>query len=679
MSTDRLVLVLCLIAGISSASDTADDQAKRDMLNEPFDLRAPRIEYTNEVFYASGGVTGRLSNATVRADRISGSARTGDLHIEGNVVFERENVVWQGSELDYNYITQTGDFGPSSLRADPYYLTVDRVERLSTNDFRLQGVRFTTCPKEDPHLHARAKEARLIDDRYLTAKGVALYAGGLPLLYVPYWRQNLGDRVFSLRGGYGSEWGAHLLINASVPVSAHIESSTDVNLYSKRGVGLGQGIFWDYPSVSGEVSGFYLKDEDPYSRYDSDSDKELIDEERYRFKAEHLQYFSDTHYLNTRASYLSDPVVTKEFLKKEFDQSAQPENHASWTYADRHVGSELFGNYRLNDFYGNIDRAEYSADLYRTRVPGTPLYFQSENSMAHLERVYPFSDTNNYDSVRLDSANTVYMPQRWGFLSLVPRAGYRATYYSKEASEEEELRRISSAGMEVSFHAAKVLSDRERWYGKGLRHKIEPYADYIYQHSSVTTNQLPQFDDVDRLSDEDKVKIGLRNVLQTKRAGRTARFVDLDLYTHYLVDADDAPDRFDALYVDLRMPLSKRSIFDVMGRWDWNEDTVPFLNTRYSRRHENLTIRLEHLYREQRDSLWTSRFELFPDQKWSAEGYVRYDDNDNDLEEVAVTGYINWCCMRYGLGYRYYDDGEHRLVVSFDLSDTPKSIGGRFF
>jgi hypothetical protein len=106
---------------------------------------------------------------------------------------------------------------------------------------------------------------------------------------------------------------------------------------------------------------------------------------------------------------------------------------------------------------------------------------------------------------------------------------------------------------------------------------------------------------------------------------------------------------------------------------------VPFFNTRYSRRYEDLTVSLEHLYREQRDSLWTSRLELFPDYKWSAEGYVRYDDNNNDLEEIAVTGYMNWCCMRYGLGYRYYDDGEHRLVVSFDLSDMPKSIGGRFF
>jgi len=660
-------LLWSLLLSVAGAVETGLPEGIPD---EPVDIQAARLEYTNETIIASGGVTGRFENVVIRADRISGNPETGDLHIEGDILFERGNVLWHGSELDYNFIRQEGLFGPSALYFEPAFMSVDHVERVSTNEYLLRGATFTTCPEDSPHIHARAKEARLVDEKYIKAKGVVFYVGKMPVFYVPYWRHKLREGIFTFKFGAGSEWGVYALTKATLPIMKNVDYIADINLYSKRGVGIGQGFSWDYPKAAGEFAAFYLKDEDPHARFDSPE----IGDDRYRFKFEHLQNLADTHYLSTKWNYLSDPAILDEFFRSEYRRNAQPENYASWVYGNSHIGSESFVNKRLNDFYDNIDRIEYSADLYRTRLGNTPFYFQSENAIAHLERVYTnASPLAAFDSVRIDSANTLYLPQRYGFLNLVPRAGYRATYYSETAAGGDELRQIPGAGIEASFHATKILSERERWYGKGLRHKIEPYADYIYEDSSISTNRLLQFDDIDELMDENKVQIGLRNVLQTRRDDRLARFIDLDLYTYYLVDRNDAEDDFEFLHIDARMPLTKRTMIDLEGTYDWYAGKIPEFNTRISHARDEILFSLEHFYEDGVRSLWTPRIDLFPKANTSLEAYARYDDNDNDLEEFAVIAYRNFCCMRYGLGYHSYDDGEERIVFSIGLSAFPEA------
>ncbi len=682
MLKSSFIPCLLIAGGWVLFSSAAELDLPQEIPDEPFDIQANRLEYTNNTLIASGGVTGRFENVMIRADQIKANPETGDLHAEGDILFERDNVLWQGTELDYNYITQSGLFGPSSFYFEPAHMSIDHVERVATNEYLLRGATFTTCPKDSPHIHVRTKEARLVDEQYIKAKGVTFYVGKVPVMYVPYWRHKLSKPVFTFKLGVGSEWGAYALTTTTLPITENVDSITDVNLYSDRGVGIGQGFAWETPKAVGEFAAFYLKDQDPYSRYDAtDPIGQQIGDDRYRFKFEHIQNITDTHYLNTKWNYLSDPAVLEEFFKREYRNSVQPENYLSWVYGNSLVGSEAFVNKRLNDFYDNVDRAEYSADLYRTRIGNSPFYLQSENAIGHLERIYASTNIVDtaYDSTRIDTANTLLLPQRYGFLSLVPRASYRGTYYSKTDAINgggEELRHLPGAGLEASFQATKILSEQARWYGKGLRHKIEPYADYIYENASISTNRLLQFDDTDQLGDENKVKIGLRNVLQTQRDGHLARFIDIDFYTHYLVEKNGAQHDFDFLYVDTRMPLTKRTMIDMEGAYDWYAGKVPFFNTRLSHAQNEVIFSLEHLYQSGERSLWTPRIDLFPKRNTSFEAYARYDDNSNDLQEVAVIGYKNFCCMRYGLGCHFYDDNEVSVMFSIGLSAFPEARAG---
>ena len=206
MRTRRLcgrLLCGCLLA----AAGAEEEALPQEIPDGPLEIQAPRLEYSNETFMASGGVTGRFENVMIRADRLSGNPETGDLHTEGDILLKRGNVIWQGSELDYNFIRQDGRFGPSALYFEPAYMSVDHVERVSTNEYLLRGATFTTCPDSPPHIRARAAEARLVDEKYIKAKGVVFYVGKVPVFYVPYWRHKLREGILSFEMGSGSEWG----------------------------------------------------------------------------------------------------------------------------------------------------------------------------------------------------------------------------------------------------------------------------------------------------------------------------------------------------------------------------------------------------------------------------------------------------------------------------------------
>ena len=269
MPKSRGLYGLLLWGALLATAAAFEADLPKEIPDEPFEILAPRLEYTNDTFIASGGVTGRFENVVIRADTISGSPETGDLHADGDIRFERGNVIWQGSELDYNFIKQEGLFGPSALYFEPAFLSVDHVERISTNEYLLRGATFTTCPEDSPHIHARAEEARLVDEKYIKAKGVVFYVGKVPVFYVPYWRHKLREGIFTFKMGMGSEWGAYALTKATLPITENVDYITDINLYSKRGVGIGQGFSWEYPQAVGEFAAFYLKDQNPHERFTS--------------------------------------------------------------------------------------------------------------------------------------------------------------------------------------------------------------------------------------------------------------------------------------------------------------------------------------------------------------------------------------------------------------------------
>jgi hypothetical protein len=145
---------------------------------------------------------------------------------------------------------------------------------------------------------------------------------------------------------------------------------------------------------------------------------------------------------------------------------------------------------------------------------------------------------NGYN--RLHTYHEILMPKTvFGFLQLVPRLGIGLNNYSGIEGSTQDLgsqsQPIFHAGMDVSFKVSKTWEDvQNASLGlNGLKHTLQPYVNYSYLNTDpveglpaidrlVPTTRprpidIPFFTSVDDLRNWNVARIGVRNLLQTKR------------------------------------------------------------------------------------------------------------------------------------------------------------------
>ena len=634
----------------------------------PYELDATRIIYTNDLIYASGGVTGRFNQAEVRADRMIADPAKSELCLEGNIFFERDSMVWSGDKLTYNYQSEEGDFGPAKMVFGEAQLKADRVERLEEDTFLLSDVRATTCQLEKPHYHLYTQEAILDQNQIFSARHLRLYVGGVPLFYLPYLRGSLDRSGLGAEVGYRGSMGAFAKLNMGGYEGDTWKSRSRLHLYSKRGVGFEQVLSQKTDRSNWIFDGVYLSDEDPYQRYDRLEEKAHFDKQRYRVRIQGAHRYSPTTYLLSSWSYLSDRYFMEEFFRDEYRYNAQPETRVSFVSAGDNIGLEVYASRRLNDFYSNTDRLEVSIDGYRQQLWNSPFFFENRSAFSYLEQQEVDDLAEEEELFRAWSEHTLYYPNRLGALSLVPRVGGGFAYYSTtlDGSSNQD-RQYWAVGVEASVQASKLISKKRSWYGEGLRHVVRPYLDYQRSDYSFHKDELIPFDVEDTLDDRHRLRMGLNQLFQTKQSNKAKRFAELDLYTHYLVD-EPSDDSFDRIYADARMSLTDRWHVDGLAVLDEASSSVPLMISRVRYNRNDLRFSFEHFFRDQAQSLYTARIDLFPGQRYSAEGYIRYEDENQDIESAAITFFTKSCCIRYGLGYRLSRTDEHQVRFSVNLA-----------
>jgi len=700
------------IAAFSAFSQNTAPAAERP----PLDIVADSLEYFAEknLMVGSGNVEVRDRGDTLTADYMSVQTDTMDIYARGNVIYRRGTQIWQGEELRYNVRTRQGDFGSFSMFYDPLYITADGSKRLSTNEYLLNGVTITTCEGDDPAVAIHAREAR-IKDRRVYAKGATFYAlGFIPYLYLPSYSRSLDshDRFFQFVPGYSSRLGGYLLTAYNYRLAENLRGITHLDYRSKRGVGFGQDFVWkdrEDESYEGMIGGYYLNDDDPLEGPESEARTvDNVEEERYRLKLNHYQTFTERDYLIANADYLSDPYVLQDFFNREYRYGVQPENRLTLTHRGDDYTAAIGFNKRLNDFYENVDRLpEISLSVPRMQLGESGFYYESQNTASYLEKVFPEeSDIEEYDAFRADTGHTIYYPTRFfGFLNLIPRAGYRGTYYSDTLTtttstntaivEDEfgvvtvttnvfdsinlmgsDFRNVVQLGWEGSFKAFRTWDDYIVMNdGDGLRHVAEPYLDHTYQpEPNITPDELPQFDSVDTLDKRHDIKLGMRNKLQTRRVKQPVDLIDLNIFSYYLVDPDEDEEDFTDLFWDGDMSLVSWLSIEFDGSYDFYESDLKTFSTQIGYVMEDLSsVGLEYRYRLDEQSLVGLVIKMFPQDRWSFEADFRMDYEQDELEEQAYFIKHKGPCMIWGLGFREVDE-DQQVWLQVGLTAFPESL-----
>ncbi len=657
---------------------------------DAIEVTADRMEYQGDLLIAEGHVALQQDGASMRADYVTVNHETGEVAARGDILMLRDDNLWEGQQLVYNYKTKVGSFGESDMYFEPVHVNSEEIERVSSNEYVMYNAQITTCSGDKPIIYARAKEVRVFDQPhedggcFIKAKHVTFYVKGIPVLYTPRWQRHLGYRIFSFSVGVGGNLGAFVMGQAKLHPTDWLATTTRFDYYSRRGVGLGQNFDWKTKNGTGSFKAYHINDSSPFEQVETVAEEALVDSSRYRVKLDHREQISADAYFITKVNYLSDRFVLEDFFDDEFRNNANPENYAVIQQATDEYAASLRTDKRLNDFYTTVDRLpELDFNWYRSRVAESPLYFQSDNGVAYMGMSFaktnlpPVLRPDDYHSVRADTYNQMFLPMRIrDFFNVIPRAAYRGTWYSDTPSGESPYRQIAELGTWTSVKAYKTLSEKSGFYGEGLRHIFEPYADFLYRYSSIEPGMLHQFDDVDTLDDENRVRFGLLNYLQSKRgANRIANVLDADVFTTYNFEPAVGEEHFGPIEADIELRLTEK--FSVMTDFEYDGYQGRFndFNTRAQYTTDDRSeFALSHRFLEGERSLYTPSISLFPNDDWSYEFFAQYDASLGEWRERKLLVNHKFDCLGMGLGLNVDEDDEPMLWVQLWLTAFPDAI-----
>lgn len=705
--------------------------------DEAIDFSADDFSYSADqsLIIARGNVVVTQGAERATADYMTLNRSSGEIYARGNVTYSSGGTIWKGEQLTYNFKTKVGRPGGFTAYFPPFYITANDSVKTSPKVTKLTGVTVTTCEGPEPEAAMKFAEATLSEneegEREISGSDVSVEWNGVPVMWFPKFSRTLGghDSWFEYLPGYSSRRGAFLLTAFNLKLGTELLATTHVDPMSKRGIGIGQDFAWDDESVDangrknfaweGGFKAYWLKDNEPFKNEDEERDYgDVQDDQRYRLKLSHRHNFTPRDYFIGGANYLSDPNILDDFFNDEYRRGVQPENRATYTHRGDNYTLAVEVNKRLNDFYENVERTpEVRLDINRTELGDSGLYYESQNSFGHLERAYAEGDTNyllrlgisgvqtNYDAFRFDTGHRFFYPTRhFGWLNLTPRAGYQGTYYSTTYDHKKEfvtvistnapvtittnsfdryfeegsgVRNLFELGLEASFKAFKtwdnlVVLDG----GDGLRHVAEPYIDYSFiPEPNLTREDLPQFDRIDRLGERHDIQIGMRNKLQTRHNKSIWDIVDADVWTYYRVEKVNEEDEdFDFIYSHTELKLLRNLPVDFDFAYDPYEGNFEQFATQiaYLDNEDRSRYGLEYRFRDDGEDFITPFILWRPRGQFGFEAFWRHDFDTQELEEQSY--FVHWdsTCLGYGLGFRE-TDGDYQFWVTASLLAMPQT------
>jgi len=705
--------VACMMAGWAQAQGGGIMPIPQKMGDSGLEITADKFEVDQKTGWitTTGHVKLRTDEHEMSADRVRLNQDKGDVQARGNVVIRQAGFgSWSGDYIEYNYKTGKGLTGIGQVQAGVFRVFAKEVTRREDGRYDARNATVTTCTNAPGHLHwAITGHARYKDNDYVEIYDAVPWLFGVPFAYLPYWFRDIDTHYgFRLIPGYTSKWGAYMLggyvyniYESPRATGPKLDASTHLDYRTRRGVGVGQNLRWDLKDKGhGKLETYYAWDEDPPDDWSDRNWTSNVDEERYRIRLRHEADFTPRDQFIFRGTFNSDSEVMHDYFERDDRGESIPMNFASLEHREHSYAAGVMASGPLNDFYSGVARLpEGWLNVMPQPIFTTGLNYESQTRAGYLNRdaaryenalpdfmYYPGSWAD-YNVARVDTAHRVTYPMKFGdVVSVVPRAGYRGTYYSESENNNNVFRHSAELGVETSVRGTSDLNN-------GYRHIVEPYLDYSYQptHYDTKNGRVYEFDNYDRsLSWQDQfgmdgrwlpydwhgIRPGLRNVLQTRDSkGRMRNLLDWDVYGAIQFDSGGNLDEEGLRMIGTQMTYAPTEDIDVKahGEWDTENDTFAYADlSAFYKLSEKFRFGGGYLGRDHdlydydlspvpewnrvKENLIYTGFTHDVNDTWSYSCYVRYDLRYNELDEVG--GYVQYRldCLVFQLRTAYVNN-----------------------
>ncbi len=699
------------------------------------------ITSTGETTYEGGLATARdnvaihIGNTDIYADYAQYNPATHDVELRGHVRIYRDTSLYIAENGIYNTETKKIRSLNTRTESEPYFLTGAHVTSISENGYLIKDGTFTThdSPKNDFHLHA--KTIRVYEDDRVIFQYVTAYVGKVPVFWWPYLYQSLNDAFsFTISPAYLSSWGPSILTQVTFPITDDIRGRFRLDYRGRRGVAVGFDSTIDYFNDSeARLKTYYLQDQNP-NLNETNIPRKDVPTGRYRVSLADTTNFTDDIYGIANITKLSDQFVMQDFFQGEFRIDPVPDNVIAVAKTDPFYTLTAIERFQANEFFTTTERQpEVVLDIKRHGLFGGPIFYEGETGFANLRLQFPQdSGFENYGTYRFDTFHQLTYPNTYfGWLSIVPRVGYRGTYYGKTFDLEsttfippsnplipnfilppptlanpvkfdgDTFRSVFDTGAEASFKISrKWESVQSRAVGlDGLMHVIQPFTDFSYvkedgpnptailgfdrfqPSTQPRALDFPQFTTIDSIADWTVWRVGVRNRLETRRDDRTITWFELDSFVDVQFQNPYQPTDYSNLVNNIRftplpwMSLSINSQVPAFAKGFTEVDTVANVQPM-----ANLQLTVAHRYLNgnpffQDSSLFVVGGYYRIDDNWGVAVQEQYEGATGILEQQRYSIYrdlSSWVASFGGIIRDNNGSKEYGVLFTITLKAFPK-------
>ena len=568
--------------------------------NAPIEITSTgETTYENGLATAHDNVAIHIGNTDIYADYAQYNSTTHDVELRGHVRIYRDASLYVTDSGVYNTETKKIRAISGRTESQPYFLGGQTVSSISENGYLIRDGTFTTHDSAKPDFHLHARKIRIYEKDRVIMQYVTAYIGNVPVFWWPYLYQSLNEAFsFTVSPAYLSSWGPSLLTQVTFPITDDIKGRVRLDYFGRRGPAIGFDPVIDYgkdENSQARVKTFYIQDQNPNLNQTA-VPRKGVPTGRYRLSLEDRTNFTDDIYGIANTTKLSDQYVMQDFYQGEFRIDPVPDNVVALTKANPFFTITGIERFQANEFFSTTERSpEVVLDIKRHALFGGPIFYEGESGFANLRLQFPQgAGFENYGTDRFDTFHQLTYPNTYfGWLSVVPRVGFRGTYYGKTWDlgsttfvppsnplvpdfilppptlanpvqfDGDTFRTVFNTGAEASFKISRTWENvQSRAFGlDGLMHVIQPFTNFSYvdenganptailgfdryqPSTQLRAIDFPQFTTIDSIDNWTVWRVGVRNRLETRRDDRTMTWFELD--TFFDVNFDNPYDRTD--------------------------------------------------------------------------------------------------------------------------------------
>ncbi len=621
-------------------------------------LEADQVQFSkdNGKANAKGNVVVTSNDTILYADQMELAKAVGEGIASGHVFIDSPNMKVDADSVKFNFNNSTGEFQNARVFNDPFQIKGAIITKVSENHMIMQNGYLTTCDHDQPHFRMSTRRMDYYPGDQVVARGVKLYLGNLPLIYLPKFSQDLKDRpIFTVIPGYKKDFGAFLLGTLRLKLSDNVKLVVHTDFRERLGLGEGFDLKYKTPQFgSGLLRTYYTHEREIASKHlwnmeNSDGTKKgpTIRHELYRIQWRHFwQIDKDTNaiwqYYKVHDYNLANMGFIKRYFEKEYRRGPDVNTYFLLT-RNLPEGSLSYriDVSRINPAIRTVERLpEIQYQLSGKKLGDSNFYLKSIETFSNLQNM-PGNVGPHMKTMRLDVDNEISYPMKISFIEFRPFAGGEHTYYSRtnNTNFNNIIRGQFKTGSDITTHFYRMWNYRNsNFFGteiNGLRHVVTPTVTYSYSHRPTLSNSyLNQFDSIDSRGLINNVHFSVENKIQTKRNKQSVDLLRAIFETDYSLIRSDKNPGFRLITSKIEfnpndwLTFSSDSIYDNHEK-HWNE----FDFDAYIHKSDKWAFGLGKRYARDQDDQLTTQWKYKINPKWKFTLDDRFLLNTGELKE----------------------------------------------